>query len=82
MLIQLKESLILSEDFNDIIYYLKEMLGFIDSDGFVFLNEGEYYSYGNVPDKEEVLKIKDWADTLGFKELFIRIHFIMITENI
>lgn len=70
LLIQLKESLILSEDFNDIISHLKEMLGFINSDGFVFLNEGEYYSYGDVPDEEEVLKIKNWADTLGFKDLF------------
>ena len=70
LLIQLKESLILSEDFNDIIYNLKEMLGFIESDGFVFLNEGEYYSYGNVPAKEEVLIIKEWASDLGFKDLY------------
>jgi len=61
LLMQLKESLILCEDFNEIMIHLQEMLEFSEADGLAFLDNDKLFVAGETPNADEIFKIKEWA---------------------
>lgn len=61
LLIELKESLIIEDELIIPEYFLKRILKFTDSDGIALVDHDKILSLKHTPEKDEILRIRDWA---------------------
>ncbi len=74
-LVQLKEQLIVSEEFNEVIFGLSKMLEFTKSDAVALLVEDKVYKSKNCPKNDEIQRIKNWALTNKIYENYSSVSF-------
>ena len=74
-LIQLKEQLIISEDFNEIISGLTNMLEFTKSDAVALVVNSKVYKSKNCPNQDEIERIKNWAIANNINEKYSSVSF-------
>ena len=75
LLVDLKETLLIENDFDKIIVNFKDTLALTKTDGVAIINQDMVYSYGDVPSKCEILKINKWAIDYNVVDLYVSNSF-------
>lgn len=81
LLVRLKETLLIEDDYEKIINNFDGMLKFSKADGVAFVKDGKIYSYGDVPSNEEILVIRRWAKENKELELYVSNTFYKDFES-
>ncbi|MBS7334000.1 MAG: GAF domain-containing protein [Weeksellaceae bacterium] len=75
LLVNLKESLLIEDDYNKIISNFDGMLKFSKADGVALYKDGKIFKYGSCPSDQEILSIKKWASDNEIIDLYVSNSF-------
>ncbi|QTV05800.1 ATP-binding protein [Faecalibacter bovis] len=75
LLVNLKESLLIEDDYNKIISNFDGMLKFSKADGVALYKDGKIFKFGFCPSDQEILSIKKWASDNEIMDLYVSNSF-------